>query len=121
MYELEIQTVFSAAHSLEMNGAREPIHGHDWRVTVSIEGDTLNDDGLLCDFHPVKGCVESAVERFDTRNLNETPPFDELNPTAELVAKHIHDEVKRSLPESLRITRVRVTESPGCAAVYRPA
>lgn len=118
MYEIEIETVFSAAHSLTMGGAREPIHGHDWRVTVWIEGETLNEDGLLCDFHPVKGCIERIVERFNTRNLNETPPFDTINPTAEHIAKHIYDEVTSTLPDLLRVRRVRITESPGCAAVY---
>lgn len=120
MFELEIEAVFSAAHSLEMNGAREPLHGHDWRVTVWVAGETLNEDGLLCDFHPVKGCLDRIVERFDTRNLNETPPFDRVNPTAERVAEHIHAEVTATMPESLRVRKVRVTESPGCAAVYRP-
>ena len=50
MYHLTIETVFSAAHALSINGVRETVHGHDWRVTATIEGSVLDKDGLLCDF-----------------------------------------------------------------------
>ncbi len=64
------------------------------------------------------------VAPFHNNNLNATPPFDETNPTAELIARHIADEMSARLGDALskaaRVESVRVTESPGCAAIYRP-
>ncbi len=102
-----------------MGGVAESMHGHDWRVTVCLRGKSLNEDGVLCDFHPAKEWLETVVGRFNNRCLNEVSPFDEVNPTAELVAKHICDEMNRALPEHVAAKWVRVTESPGCAAMYR--
>ncbi|HBS28686.1 MAG TPA: 6-carboxytetrahydropterin synthase QueD, partial [Phycisphaerales bacterium] len=73
----------------------EPLHGHDWRVTVTVAGETLDDDGLLCDFHTIEEALEDIVRPFHNRNLNEVAPFDRLNPSAELVAKHIAERLSR--------------------------
>ncbi len=120
MYEISIEDVFSAAHSIMAGGAREPMHGHDWRVTVTIAGPSLDADGLLCDFHTVQEAVRSITRGFHQQNLNVTAPFDRTNPTAELVARHIADRLSPMMPEEARVVSVRVTESPGCAATYRP-
>lgn len=120
MYELSIDAVFSAAHAITLAGAREPLHGHDWRVTVTIGGPTLDRDGLLCDFHAVEEALRGVVAPFHNRTLNDTPPFDRTNPTAELVARHIADRLAAMMPTEAQIISVRVTEAPGCAATYRP-
>jgi 6-pyruvoyltetrahydropterin/6-carboxytetrahydropterin synthase len=120
MFELQIESRFSAAHALRIGGAREPLHGHDFHVTLTVGGETLDADGLLCDFHTIEEALQLITGRFHNRSLNETPPFDRVNPTAELVAKHIADELGAMLPAEVKIISVRLTEAPGCAAVYRP-
>ncbi len=120
MYELSVQRVFSASHAIVMRGEREPMHGHDWSVEVVVTAADLDDDGLLCDFHAVQAAVDSAIRPFQSRNLNETPPFDAVNPTAELVARHIAGATARALGTGVRVVRVRVTEAPGCAATFTP-
>ena len=124
MYELEVKGQFSAAHAIVIQGEREPLHGHDWRVAVTISGQTLDTEGLLCDFHAIESALNTITGRFHNRNLNETEPFDRVNPTAEHVARHIAEELSRVLagvlPEGARIVSVRVTEAPGCAATFRP-
>ena len=121
MYELEIRRRFSAAHAISMRGVREPVHGHDWEVTVTVSGDRLDGDGLLCDFHALEGHIDSIVRPMDSRHLNETPPFDRINPTAEHVAKFIADALVPRMPHGVRVDSVRVTEAPGCAARFVPA
>lgn len=118
MYELHLEAVFSAAHSITVGNVREALHGHDWRVTACLRAEALDDDGLVCDFHSVKEELEDITGRFHNRNLNETPPFNKVNPTAELVAKHIYDELSKGLPADVRMGFVKVSESPGCFAVY---
>lgn len=125
VFEISVETEFAAAHAIVLAAGREPMHGHNWHVTVTLAGPRLTDEGLLCDFHVVEAALKEIIGRFHNRCLNELPPFsDRLSPTAENVALHIADELVKALdgrlPEGVRLTAVRVTEAPGCAAVYRP-
>jgi 6-pyruvoyltetrahydropterin/6-carboxytetrahydropterin synthase len=120
MYELSVQREFCAAHAIVIGGRREPIHGHNWRVTIAVAGEILDEDGLLCDFHVVERQLDRVVAALHNRDLNTTPPFDKLNPTAEHVARHIAQVVSPSLPPNVRLVRASVTEAPGCEATYRP-
>jgi 6-pyruvoyltetrahydropterin/6-carboxytetrahydropterin synthase len=124
MYSLTIESVFAAAHSIAIRGDREPVHGHHWHVTATIEGESLDSDGLLCDFHVVERALAEIASKFHNRNLNEIRPFDILNPSAEMVARHIHEELSKRVGPTItpraRVASVRVTEAPGCAATYRP-
>lgn len=147
-YQLELSAVFSAAHAIVIQGEREPLHGHDWHVTLTVEGPKLDDDGLLVDFHALEKALKEIAARWHHRNLNETRPFDVVNPTAEKVAEHIASEMQRMMESGViwgdsdnppsqsgrknrklskpagrpdvRVVSVRVTEAVGCAAVYRP-
>lgn len=111
---------FAAAHAIVIGGEREPVHGHNWRVRAVVAGRELDGDGLLCDFHEVERELRSIVERHHNRSLNETPPFDRVNPTAEHVAREIGAELRRRLSgrlgKGVRVSRVSVTEAPGCEA-----
>jgi 6-pyruvoyltetrahydropterin/6-carboxytetrahydropterin synthase len=128
MYEISVETEFCAAHAIVIAGLREPVHGHNWRVTVTVGGERLDSEGLLLDFHALERLVAEIIGPFRNQDLNATPPFDRVNPTAELVARHIGDRVQGGLaalaapPQTaqIRVTSVRVTEAPGCAVVYRP-
>jgi len=121
VYRIEVQTTFSAAHALVIQGAREPVHGHDWRVTVTLSGPELDPDGLLCDFHAVEKSLTEITGPFNNANLNETPPFDRLNPSAELIAQYIATELRKRLDDSPAIVEsVAITEAPGCRAIFCP-
>jgi 6-pyruvoyltetrahydropterin/6-carboxytetrahydropterin synthase len=118
MFELTVERSFRAVHAIVMAGEREAPHEHDWRVTVAVRGVRLDGDGLLCDFHEVQRRLDDALATLRDADLNETPPFRELNPTAENVARHLHEAVAAGLPEGVSLTRVEVTEAPGCTATY---
>ena len=124
MYELTVHAEFCAAHAIVMQGNREPTHGHNWRVTLTLSGEALDADGLLCDFHAVEAALAGVTAPFQNADLNTTPPFDRVNPTAEHVARHIVEATQHALastlPPGTRVAACRVTEAPGCAATYRP-
>lgn len=128
MYQVSVETEFCAAHAIVLGGEREPVHGHNWRVTVTVAGEGLDSEGLLLDFHALERLVAEIIGPFKNRDLNTTPPFDRVNPTAEHVARHIAEGVSGGLAAlrtgaehpRLRVDSVRVTEAPGCAVVYRP-
>ncbi|MBO6512530.1 MAG: 6-carboxytetrahydropterin synthase [Phycisphaerales bacterium] len=126
MFTIQVTHEFCAAHALHILGADEPIHGHNFVTTATIAGQTLDDDGLLCDFHTVQAQLIDICHPFTNQNLNDTPPFDSLNPTAELIAKHIADELAGRLDASLsphaQVHSVTITEAPNCKATYtRPS
>jgi len=124
MFEITVESEFCAAHALSISGVREAVHGHNWRVTVTIAGDALDPDGLLCDFHTVQDVLADVLDPFQNADLNKTPPFDALNPSAEHVARHIAEALAERLDAALApnaaVSAVRVTEAPGCATTYRP-
>lgn len=123
MYAIRVHREFCAAHSIRVGGHAESIHGHNWRVDVELSGAKLDEDGLLCDFHTLEATLDDIVGRFHNRNLNEVEPFTHVNPTAELIARHIADTLTvRLVGELARETRVAwvsVSEAPGCVALYR--
>lgn len=120
MFQLELETEFSAAHAIVIAGVRERVHGHNFRVRFVVEGERLDADGLLCDFHAVERWIEEIVGPFRDGDLNATPPFDRVNPTAERIAEHLGVSLGRRLPAGVRVASVRVTEATRCAAVYVP-
>jgi len=121
-YAIEVECEFAAAHAIVLAGERERLHGHNWRVVVSVAGDRLDGEELLCDFHAIEGMLAGIVRPFRDGNLNDTPPFDRVNPTAEALARHIaamlSAELGRGAP-SVHLEWVRVTEAPRCTAVVR--
>ena len=128
MFTITVQSTFSAAHALSIAGQNETLHGHDFVTTVEIQGDRLDQDGLVCDFHTAKAALEAILDEFNNSNLNEIGPFNQpaggINPTAENIAKYIYSEMHSRLDAALephaKVTAVSVTESPGCATTYRP-
>ena len=117
MYELAVECVFWAAHAVAMGPVREPTHHHNWRVRVVVSGRGLDDDGLLCDFCELKRRLDEAVGSLDDRDLNASPPFDRINPTAEHLARHIAATIV--VPPGVELLSVSVMEAPGCEATYR--
>ena len=118
MYLIRIERSFSAAHSLDIGGVREPIHGHNWGVAATLAGPSLDADGLLVDFHAMERALDGIIGRFHNRSLNDTPPFDRVNPSAELVAQFIAVSLAGHLPRGVHVQSVSVGEAPGCTATY---
>jgi 6-pyruvoyltetrahydropterin/6-carboxytetrahydropterin synthase len=118
----EIRTVrtFSAAHQLRLyDGSLEPLHGHNWRISVTVSADQLDSIGVVMDFHELARLVDDVVEPMHNRSLNDLPAFASVNPTTENVAMHVARSLK--LPAGVRLSKVEVWETWDCSAVYRPA
>ncbi len=66
--------------------------------------------------------VHSVLDRMDHQWLNDFPPFDKLNPSAENMAKYIYDEVAEGLrsQKGVRVGAVRLWETDTASATYRP-
>jgi 6-pyruvoyltetrahydropterin/6-carboxytetrahydropterin synthase len=121
MFEVCVEQTFAAAHALRnYKGSCENLHGHNFRVQVTIEGDRLDEGGMLVDFLDVKALMQKAISRLDHQNLNEIAPFDVKNPSAENIAEHFHSEMSGGLSNGVRISQVKVWETDIQSATYRP-
>ena len=119
MYELRIERRFFASHALRLHdGSVEPTHAHDWAVEVRVRAAELDPIGVVMDFHELERTVAAVLDDLREANLNEHPAFSRVNPTAERVAEHIHRKVASLLPTGVELSRVTVTEAPGCEAAY---
>jgi len=120
MYKLNIETHFSSAHRLRhYNGECERLHGHNWDVRVTIASEKLDDLGMVMDFKELKDETNRLVDEFDHQYLNEVPPFTELNPTTENIAKYLFDELSKAIDtDFIKVNAVTVWESPTCSASY---
>jgi 6-pyruvoyltetrahydropterin/6-carboxytetrahydropterin synthase len=120
MYEVTIETSFSSAHNIRgYNGACENLHGHNWKVLVTVRSAELDSLGMVIDFKKLKAETKKAVERLDHRYLNDVPPFDKINATAENIAGFLFAQLSRAVnTDSVKVSRMRVWESDTSMAEY---
>ena len=103
MFEISVEETFAAGHALrDYQGKCEKVHGHNYKVQVTMEGEKLDSAGLLVDFVEVKRLLRAVIDRLDHEFLNDVPPFDVLNPSAENMAKYFYDEISQGLPAGRR-------------------
>lgn len=112
---------FSAAHAIRghTRGCQN-LHGHNYRVRVHLQARELDALGMVLDFADLKAMMQEIVGPFDHRVINEIPPFDGRNTTAELLSQHVFEEVEKRLAgqERVRVVRVEVWETETSCAVY---
>ena len=126
MFEVSVEETFAAGHALRgYRGKCENVHGHNYKVQVTIEGERLDSIGLLVDFVEIKRLMHAVVDRLDHQFLNDLPPFDAENPSAENMAKYFYDEISSGLDGGkleipVRVAQVKICETDTSNAVYRP-
>ena len=126
MFEVSAEQSFAAGHALRgYKGKCENVHGHNYRIRVTIEGEQLNSIGLLVDFVEMKRLMKEIIEYWDHKFINDLPPFDEINPTAENMAKWFFERMQEGLANGVaevpaRIKEVKVWETDRNIATYHP-
>ncbi|MDD3886215.1 MAG: 6-carboxytetrahydropterin synthase QueD [Victivallaceae bacterium] len=120
MYEIEIERTFSAAHRLRgYCGDCCNLHGHNYRITVTVRSPKLDDIGIALDFKKLKSEVDSLLAEFDHKNLSELPVFADTNPTSENLAQLIYRRISLKMNGgAIKVHRVRVGESDTSAVTY---
>jgi 6-pyruvoyltetrahydropterin/6-carboxytetrahydropterin synthase len=117
-FEIRVTRTFCASHQVKLpGGGLEPIHGHNWNVTLTVAADALDASGFVVDFHELERRLDAVVGPMNNRHLNDLPPFGRSNTSAECVALAIAENIH--LPPGVKMAAVEVTEAPGCVAVYR--
>jgi 6-pyruvoyltetrahydropterin/6-carboxytetrahydropterin synthase len=120
MYELVVEKSFSAAHSLrDYQGECARLHGHNWHVQIAVMADNLDDTGFAIDFNFLDAVTAEIIARFDHTCINDVPPFDQLNPTAENLARVIYKEIIHRLPQTVHLAGVKLWETESYSVTYR--
>lgn len=119
MFRLRVYDYFSSAHFLNgYQGKCESLHGHNWKVEAEIEGRTLDKVGMLIDFKLLRELLKEILGELDHRLLNDLDVFKNSNPSAELIAKYVYDELQIKLPSEITLSSVSVWESERSQAIY---
>jgi 6-pyruvoyltetrahydropterin/6-carboxytetrahydropterin synthase len=121
MYEVTIKSHFSGAHFLrEYQGKCENLHGHNWTVEATLQGEQLSEIGMLYDFKELKKILHEILDEFDHTLLNDHPEFTKINPSAESIARFIFNRLSKVITTPLvTVKQVCVHESENSHAVYR--
>lgn len=120
MYTISKDFTFAAAHRIRGHtGGCENLHGHNYRVRVELEAKTLDALGMVLDFAELKAVLKEVLGPFDHRVINEIPPFDERNTTAELFSEYVYREVSVRLDdERVQVRSVEVWENDSSCARF---
>lgn len=121
MYSLKISTSFASAHNLmNYQGECENLHGHNWKVEVSVTALELDRAGLGIDFKILKAETNALLKTLDHKYLNELEPFTGISPSSENIARYVFKELSTRLNnENITVNCVTVWESDvACASYY---
>jgi 6-pyruvoyltetrahydropterin/6-carboxytetrahydropterin synthase len=120
MWEISQETVVAAAHQLRFApGEGERLHGHNWRIKATIRAKELDKSGWVVDFNHLGVVLREVVEPYEHVFLNDVAPFDDLNPTAENLARVVADNLAGRLEDArVKVVRVDVWENETCCATY---
>ncbi|MDR1714151.1 MAG: 6-carboxytetrahydropterin synthase QueD [Coriobacteriales bacterium] len=119
-YTLTVKEHFDAAHALVgYPGQCRNLHGHTWDIEASVSGTELDEVGIVYDFKDLKSALLEILDAYDHHYLNEVPPFDTLNATAENLARVIYEQLAAKLPAGIKLEEIAVWESPIAKLTYR--
>jgi 6-pyruvoyltetrahydropterin/6-carboxytetrahydropterin synthase len=121
MFVVTVQAHYDSAHYLRnYKGKCERMHGHRYVVELALGTEQLDIAGIAFDFVDVKRELRALADYLDHENLNELPPFDRIEPSAEEQARWIYQELKGKLPEAMgkAVLYVKVWETPTQWAMY---
>ena len=131
MYKVTKEIRFCYGHRLRnYDGKCKHIHGHNGRVEIELESESLDERGMVYDFSEIKEKVKEWIddELDHSMLLREDDPlvetFEELgepyytlekNPTAEAIAEEIYSYTES---EGFPVTRVKLWETETSFATY---
>ncbi len=120
MYEVIVRDHFSAAHQLRnYGGICENLHGHNWKIEVIVSSKNLDGMGVVVDFKIVEDKTKEILDLFDHQVLNQIPVFQDLNPSAENIARFCFEELSQKLASyPIGLQKVTIWETDLYGASY---
>jgi len=127
LFDISVTTQFSAAHQIPgYPGACARLHGHNWKVEVTIRAISLDHLGMALDYHQAEMMLAPIIAELDHTHLNDHPFFSDKTTTSENVAYFIYSRMKQALmgdihekERKLRLVAVTVYETDIYRTTYR--
>jgi 6-pyruvoyltetrahydropterin/6-carboxytetrahydropterin synthase len=123
-FTVRVEARFESAHFLrEYRGISEPLHGHSYKVEAELaaQGGGIDGDAIAVDFVSARRKLEELAKRLDYGCINDVPPFDAINPSAENIASWFARELAAAVAnENAVVTAVTIWEGPVNAVTFRP-
>jgi 6-pyruvoyltetrahydropterin/6-carboxytetrahydropterin synthase len=109
MYVIAVKREFDAQHYLIGGdwGAENELHTHQYQVEVQLQGATLDQHGYLVDIVDIEDHLDSLVERYRGKTLNDQPKFAGLNPSIENFTRIFYQQLVSSF-ETANISSISV-------------
>lgn len=120
IYTLKVLADFASAHTLrDYPGACSRMHGHNWKIEAEVQATQLNEIGMAIDFKEIKREVRAIADELDHRYLNELAPFQEINPTAENIARYFFQRLAQRLNnEQVQVSALTIWETDRACVRY---
>jgi 6-pyruvoyltetrahydropterin/6-carboxytetrahydropterin synthase len=118
MFELSVTGNIASAHFLPgYEGPCRNLHGHTWKIEVSVCSEKLDKIGLVVDFKLIKNKLNAFLSHIDHVCLNDLDYFKKHAPTTENIARYIYQHFAGEVAP-LKIGKVRVWESETSSITY---
>ena len=123
-FSVRVEARFEAAHFLrEYRGISEPLHGHSYKVEAELGATSggVDADAIAVDFISARQKLEVLAKKLDYGCINDVPPFNDINPSAENIAQWFHRELSAAVAgEDAVVRAVTIWEGPVNSVTYRP-
>jgi 6-pyruvoyltetrahydropterin/6-carboxytetrahydropterin synthase len=121
MFELSVTREIAASHQLkDYTGPCSRLHGHNWKIRVTVVTDTLDAAGISIDLEELDKLLWQVIGKFDHNHFNSIAPFTELNPSAENISRYVFEQVSLLLPAPARLKKVILWENDRYLVSYVP-
>jgi len=110
MYRVTQEGWISSSHqTVRADGSLEPIHGHNWRIQVTVEAAELDDRGMVVDLDELRHTLVAALDELDHTHLNDLPAFADQPVSAEVIARHVGKKLAVQIDDGRRrVVEIRV-------------
>jgi 6-pyruvoyltetrahydropterin/6-carboxytetrahydropterin synthase len=123
-FTIRVSARFEAAHFLrEYRGISEPLHGHSYKVEADLAARAggVDSDAIAVDFVSARCKLEALAKRLDYGCINDVPPFDKINPSAENIAQWFAAQLGEAVAgEDAVVQSVTIWEGPVNSVTFRP-
>ncbi|HEV7424940.1 MAG TPA: 6-carboxytetrahydropterin synthase [Thermoanaerobaculia bacterium] len=123
-FTVRVSARFEAAHFLrEYRGISEPLHGHSYKVEADLASRAggIDSDAIAVDFVSARHKLEALAKTLDYGCINDVPPFDRINPSAENIAEWFARELGAAVAgEDAVVQAVTIWEGPVNSVTFRP-
>jgi 6-pyruvoyltetrahydropterin/6-carboxytetrahydropterin synthase len=123
-FTVRVEARFEAAHYLrEYRGISEPLHGHSYKVEADLAARSggIDSDAIAVDFVSARQKLESLAKKLDYGCINDVPPFDRINPSAENIAQWFYREMSEAVAgENAVVCAITIWEGPVNSVTFRP-